>query len=497
MSDTKKKSSWLFWIVVAISILALIYYLLISLLSDGREQAEQVIQERLLNYTTAWSKEFSEELTAAEKCGGIISEVITDEGVDKFNKKVVTIADNVVNNTCFDRIYICDNEGNAVDNKGEKKDLTPFSLYLSGTESEEMRYFFLREDDAGNERVIVASYPLDGGYLLFFFDVNEACEKLADSGYENVSFGLLFRKDGTILRNVGSFADTDSKFATSTNVLSSIQSGTSREKYNIFKSKLYSATGCAIASTYEEDERTVIVSPLEVADWYLAVGIRQYTIEHMIKNEFAAIRGVVLKLIIVLSVFTLFIIGTSVFNATKSKERGRILEDKADMDLLTGLTNKVATERMIAEYIEANKNERGVLFILDIDNFKKVNDTMGHAFGDTLLKTLGKEIRSEFRVTDIVGRTGGDEFMIFLKNITDDLIVEREANRINRFFHEFKAGDDYVKYSATASIGVAIFPEDGNSFKDLYVSADQALYRAKKRGKNQLVFFNEDKYGKQ
>ena len=165
------------------------------------------------------------------------------------------------------------------------------------------------------------------------------------------------------------------------------------------------------------------------------------------------------------------------------------------MDLLTELTNKAATERMIADYIDSNPNGHGVLFILDIDNFKKVNDTMGHAFGDTLLKTLGKEIRTEFRVTDIVGRTGGDEFMIFLKDINDDLIVEREANRITRFFHDFKAGGDYVKYSATASIGCAIYPNDGATFKDLYVSADQALYRAKKRGKNQLVFYDEDKYG--
>ena len=132
------------------------------------------------------------------------------------------------------------------------------------------------------------------------------------------------------------------------------------------------------------------------------------------------------------------------------------------------------------------------MFILDIDNFKKINDTMGHAFGDTLLKTLGKEIKTEFRMTDIIGRTGGDEFMVFLKDVTDDLIIEREANRITRFFHDFKAGGEYVKYSASASIGAAIFPDDAKNFKDLYMAADQALYKAKKRGKNQLAFYNEE-----
>ena len=105
---------------------------------------------------------------------------------------------------------------------------------------------------------------------------------------------------------------------------------------------------------------------------------------------------------------------------------------------------------------------------------------------------MSKEIRTDFRMTDIIGRTGGDEFMVFLKDVTDDLIVEREANRITKFFHDFKAGGDYVKYSASASIGAAIFPDDAKTFKDLYMAADQALYKAKKRGKNQLVFYHED-----
>ena len=497
MSETKKKSSWLFWIVVAISFLALIYYLLISLLSDGHDQAENIIYERLLNYTSVWSEELASELTMSERCGGIISTVMENEGAGLFDERLIRHVDDLAQHAYFDRIYICDNDGKVVDNKGEKRDISSFSFSLNGSESTEVRYLFLDKDDLGNEKVFVATYPLTEGYLIFFYDLDEVSKNLVESGYENVSFALLFKKDGTILRTVPTFADKDSKFVTGSNLLSAVQSGTTREKYNIFKSKLYSITGCAIATSYDGDERTVVVSPLNVSDWYIAMGIRQYQIDYLVKAEFASVRSTVVKLMIVLSIFTVFIIGTSIVNTAKSKEKGRILEDKADMDQLTGLTNKVATERMITEYMENNKTERGVLFILDIDNFKKVNDTMGHAFGDTLLKTLGKEIRSEFRVTDIVGRTGGDEFMIFLKNITDDLIVEREANRINRFFHEFKAGDDYVKYSATASIGVAIFPEDGASFKDLYVSADQALYRAKKRGKNQLVFFNEDRYGKQ
>ena len=109
-------------------------------------------------------------------------------------------------------------------------------------------------------------------------------------------------------------------------------------------------------------------------------------------------------------------------------EHDRLLREEADTDLLTGLTNKLATERKIKE----NPNSLGMMFVLDIDNFKKINDTMGHAFGDEVLKTLGRTISSLFRVTDIIGRTGGDEFTIFLKFLKSDENTLKEARRISQ-----------------------------------------------------------------
>ena len=166
------------------------------------------------------------------------------------------------------------------------------------------------------------------------------------------------------------------------------------------------------------------------------------------------------------------------------------LEVKADTDLLTGLNNKLATERKIKEYIEKNPNSQSMMFVLDIDNFKKINDTMGHAFGDEVLRSLGKQIGVLFRATDIIGRAGGDEFIIFLKGIKDTESIKKEAKKVEDFFKDFKAGE-YTKYSATASIGVAIFPKEGDSFENIYKAADKALYKAKERGKNQLAFYRD------
>ena len=111
-------------------------------------------------------------------------------------------------------------------------------------------------------------------------------------------------------------------------------------------------------------------------------------------------------------------------------------------------------------------------------------------FGDEVLQTLGHQIVAYFRVSDIVGRIGGDEFMIFLKDIKDEEAIRKEARKLELFFKNFQAGE-YVKYSATASIGAAVYPQDARDFESLYKMADKALYTSKQRGKNRLTFCSD------
>lgn len=208
-------------------------------------------------------------------------------------------------------------------------------------------------------------------------------------------------------------------------------------------------------------------------------------------QEWASARIMVTDLGLAVLVFLCLLLTLIIINKIRYNEQNKNFADKADTDLLTGLYNKIATERKIQEFLNENPDSQSLLFLFDIDNFKKINDTMGHAFGDEVLRSLGHQLRNEFRVTDIIGRSGGDEFIIFLKDIKNDEQLEREGLRISNFFHQFNAGE-YVKYSATASIGATVFPRDAADFQTLYKNADSALYEAKKRGKKQLVFYNEE-----
>lgn len=177
-------------------------------------------------------------------------------------------------------------------------------------------------------------------------------------------------------------------------------------------------------------------------------------------------------------------------NSKKLKEIS--LEYKAQRDDLSGMYNKSATETLIAEYLESpeGKGKTHALLMIDLDNFKRINDSYGHSFGDWVLSNISMQIRGLFRGTDIVGRVGGDEFVAFIKNISDGDVVALKcaqlSEAINSTYHS-ESGE----CSVTGSIGVALYPYHGASFKELYRKADSALYESKDGGKNMYTLYEE------
>lgn len=490
MEDAKQTRKNLFtWIFVGIVFIAITVILVARFILAGTEAAVERSNDRFLNYSSSWAEAIGFEATSEYNSGCVFAELISQEGYVPGGEASLKYANTLIGSTRVSHILFCKDGTLVCDEKGNNA----LNIDLSIFNVEERPTFSVITEGAYVDPMLTACVDLEnGGYILLMESLNEIAKLFSTSAYEDFSFLSIMNGEGRVLGTFTRFKDMDSPFLTSENLLTAISGGAKDDKtFEAFKAGFTGRTSAAIQTEYINDSRTIVVSDTTIEDWYLVFGVRQTLVDILVENNFELVKTTVIKLAVVIGVFAAFVLVTVIFNSFRTKERGRALEDKADTDLLTELNNKAATERKIQEYLEANPNGRGMMFILDIDNFKKINDTMGHAFGDTLLKTLGKDIKTEFRMSDIIGRTGGDEFMIFLKDVTDDLIVEREANRITRFFHDFKAGGDYVKYSATASIGAAIYPDDAKTFKDLYIAADQALYRAKKRGKNQLVFYNE------
>ncbi len=167
----------------------------------------------------------------------------------------------------------------------------------------------------------------------------------------------------------------------------------------------------------------------------------------------------------------------------------KMLELLSQTDLLTNCFNKITTENLIKRTIEIQPNNSHAMFIFDIDNFKAINDNLGHHAGDRVLTEIAKNLQDHFRDQDIIGRIGGDEFVVFLKNINNTNILITKAEMIAAAFKRTFIGEDN-SHKVSGSIGISLYPEDGKTYDDLYKTADKALYQSKLRGKDCYTFFS-------
>ena len=168
----------------------------------------------------------------------------------------------------------------------------------------------------------------------------------------------------------------------------------------------------------------------------------------------------------------------------------KVFEKLSQTDQLTDCYNKTAGEHVIASKLSLSPNKKHTLFIIDIDNFKFINDNFGHYTGDSILKQLSLGFKSYFRNDDVVVRIGGDEFIILIDGDNERKVIE---SKLNLIFDSFKKLSSIcgIDHKVSGSVGVATYPDDASSYDDLYRAADKALYQAKALGKNQSVIYSK------
>ncbi len=169
------------------------------------------------------------------------------------------------------------------------------------------------------------------------------------------------------------------------------------------------------------------------------------------------------------------------------------IEERAERDPLTGLYNKGTTKELIEKKLEEinAKDDFDALIMLDLDNFKAINDNLGHAMGDSVLIETANHLKANFKGRDIIGRIGGDEFVIYMNDVNEVKNVQLHGYKLNRLLTKDYPCDGGT-ISVTASIGIAIAGLHGKTFQELYENADKALYKTKKNGKNGCTLFESE-----
>ncbi len=224
---------------------------------------------------------------------------------------------------------------------------------------------------------------------------------------------------------------------------------------------------------------------------YKPLGMNDWMISYIVPVEKAQESyGFILQFEVILSVvlavgFLLILLDTWRFSNKEQKH----LMISAFTDALTGVNNKKHTEEEINRWLEeAPEDAMQVFFMLDFDDFKSINDVYGHLIGDEALREMGRLLKQDFRQEDILGRIGGDEFAVLMKNVKDREVIEYRAERLCAHLQEVRL-KDAQDCRLRCSIGISYAPKDGKSYVELYEHADEALYKAKESGKNGFVFY--------
>lgn len=165
----------------------------------------------------------------------------------------------------------------------------------------------------------------------------------------------------------------------------------------------------------------------------------------------------------------------------------RFIERERDTDNLTQLMTKAATEREIQAYM-AQTQEPAALLVIDIDDFKSINDTYGHAYGDAVIRLMGECIHQVFRNSDVLGRFGGDEFVLFLPHMSAKDLVAQRVERLSALMKEKITMPESAR-CIHGSIGIAFYPASGSTYQELFENADAALYDSKQQGKDRYSFY--------
>ncbi|MBQ9493615.1 MAG: diguanylate cyclase [Oscillibacter sp.] len=174
----------------------------------------------------------------------------------------------------------------------------------------------------------------------------------------------------------------------------------------------------------------------------------------------------------------------------ENAEQIRGLRTVLETDPMTGLLNKTFVQKTLSDVCA---KETGVLMMIDLDSFKLVNDLYGHAMGDKVLIRFGEILRCIIRTSDVAGRVGGDEFIVFCRDVRDEALIEQKSLQINAMLLEAAKelmGAD-MNIPLGASIGAVMAPDEGTDFQTLSEKADKALYQVKQNGRHGYAVFRE------
>lgn len=243
---------------------------------------------------------------------------------------------------------------------------------------------------------------------------------------------------------------------------------------------------------HNDIDYVLVQTPLKHNDWifFCMVPTDAFASDYTAITQLRNIQMLIIISVVCLSALAL--ITTLLRERRRLRRENSLLSERARTDSMTGLFNQASTRSMINTALSERGEDEALLLLLDLDNFKAINDTHGHPIGDRAILILSDLLKKTFSSAQIIGRTGGDEFMIYLGHAASreaiaKLLIDLQAEMLRSMGD---AGDLPSSFSLRCSIGAA-YAREGDDFISLYRRADTALYYVKRHGKDGYCFFED------
>ena len=430
-----------------------------TLITNVTQQSEHL--NTILNINYSYLNVLAQELSKSE---------------DLFSESNISLIKAFMENTDLNRTAIIDSDGNALYDNNVVKNVAHrryFKESMQGKQSLSDPF----ESSVDQQTRVILSVPIYKnnqviGVVGGSYNVTKLGNMLFDDLFDGQGKSFIVDQDGNLITRDKKY-EKKHNIKTIDNLFDICDEKEVKTDFNQQESDLIQIQTKKNKSLY------LAYSPLKINDWMICYIVPV----HVAQESYTFIKHYETLLATFLG---LIVLSLMIYLAHSNSRENKYLIHLSEIDPLTSVFNKETTQKLIDQKLK--NHEHFCFLILDVDDFKSVNDNYGHAVGDKVLKNLSDLFKNHFRQTDIVGRIGGDEFIILIE---DEHIAESRIQSLLKKVNELKI-EELQDFKLSISVGMAFAPSNGTTFMELYRHADHALYQTKRTGKNNYKIYKND-----
>lgn len=430
-----------------------------TLITNVTQQSEHL--NTILNINYSYLNVLAQELSKSE---------------DLFSENNISLIKAFMENTDLNRTAIIDSDGNALYDNNVVKNVAHQRYFKESMQGKQSLSDPL-ESSVDQQTRVILSVPIYKnnqviGVVGGSYNVTKLGNMLFDDLFDGQGKSFIVDQDGNLITRDKKY-EKKHNIKTIDNLFDICDEKKVKIDFNQQESDLIQVQTKKNKSLY------LAYSPLKINDWMICYIVPV----HVAQESYTFIKHYETLLATFLG---LIVLSLMIYLAHSNSRENKYLIHLSEIDPLTSVFNKETTQKLIDQKLK--NHEQFCFLILDVDDFKSVNDNYGHAVGDKVLKNLSDLFKNHFRQTDIVGRIGGDKFIILIE---DEHIAESRIQSLLKKVNELKI-EELQDFKLSISVGMAFAPSNGTTFMELYRHADHALYQTKRTGKNNYKIYKND-----